>query len=149
MRGKAYGMAALDVYMTLRDATQAAGVVQPDYKVFDAPYYFTAYDNSVFIILKGGWFSSPEVKYVAGPRAGQTRESNQAYVEYCQKKADAVWGRLIPGSLFREPRFIPGTKRKKLPYTNLLGNEILGYVDEDGVHFYGHFETPHYHDFGY
>jgi hypothetical protein len=43
--------------------------------------------------------------------------------------------RLIPGGLFREPRFIQGTKRKTLPVWDENGRQI-GNIDEKGIHYY-------------
>jgi hypothetical protein len=49
--------------------------------------------------------------------------------------AEVTWGKYIPGGLFKEPRFIPGTERNRLPLTDESGSEI-GYIDEEGVHEY-------------
>jgi hypothetical protein len=133
--GVTRAVAGLNVYLTLRDAAQAAGIAQPDYVQIDAPYYFTAQDGSVFTIKMPGWFGSYKRNYVAGPRAGQTETITDFQFEVHKKVAEVTWGKYIPGGLFREPRFIPGTKRKSLPLTDERGNEI-GYIDEEGVHQY-------------
>jgi hypothetical protein len=104
----------------------------------DAPYYFTAPDGSVFVIEMPGWFGSYKRRFIAGPRAGLTLELSDSQFEVYKREAEATWGKYIPGSLFREPRFIPGTQRKKLPLTDEWLNEI-GYIDENGIHRY----SPH------
>jgi hypothetical protein len=133
----ARALAVGSVYMTLRDAAKAAGIAQPDYDVIEAKYYFVADDASVFTVERPGWFgwfSGPNRKYVAGPRAGQTEAITSADVAAYRREAEASWGRYIPGTLFREPRFIPGTQRRTLPLYE--GGLPTGYIDESGVHRY-------------
>jgi RHS repeat-associated protein len=136
--GTARVLAGLDAYLTFRDAAQAAGILKPDYDVITAPYYFVADDKSVFIIQKPpswfSWFSSYKQIFVAGPRTGQTEDiTNESFAKY-QEQAEAQWGKYIPGSWFRDPRFIPGTSRETLPLYD--GYNEIGYVDEEGVHRY-------------
>lgn len=136
--GVARGVAVANVYMTIRDVCKEAGIAQPDYEVRGKPYYFLADDGSVFIVEQYCWprsmFSSPRRRFLAGPREGQTQEITGAQVKAHRKEAEARWGRYIPGTLFREPRFIPGTERKTLPfYENGIPN---GYIDETGIHRY-------------
>lgn len=75
----------------------------------------------------------------AGPHKGQIEELTEAELTGYHDEAEAKWGNYIPGSLFREPRFIPGTERKILPLIELdtwssnYGQKI-GWVDENGVH---------------
>jgi hypothetical protein len=69
--------------------------------------------------------------------------SEESYDCY-QKKAEQKNGRYMPGSLFRNPNFIPGAERESLP----LNDEyvlIKGWIDEQGPH-----QTPEYraHPFG-
>jgi hypothetical protein len=55
-----------------------------------------------------------------------------------RKLAEEEWGKYIPGTLFAQPRFIPGKKRKSLPlmeYRQGIPFEA-GWIDEDGVHRY-------------
>jgi hypothetical protein len=82
-----------------------------------------------------GWFGSYKRSYVAGPRAGETEKTTESEFEVYKKVAEETWGKYIPGSLFREPRFIPGTQRQTLPLTDERGRNI-GYIDEAGVHRY-------------
>lgn len=138
--GVARCIAGLNIYMTFRDAAMAAGAnsLQP---LEHAPYYFTEGEN-IFIIKKPvltAIYSSYK-EYIAGPKAG-TKEyiTNKKRLEY-KKKAEAVWGKYIPGHLFRSPRFIPGTRRKSIPIINGCGEEE-GYIDEDGPHYV----TPFHH----
>lgn len=135
-------MGVLTVYLTARDALQAAGVLQPDYEaVAREMYHFVAEDGSVFIVSRAHLFSSFKREFVAGPRKGQTETISNAQVEEYQRLAEKEWGKYIPGTLFREPRFIPGTKRKSLPlirYKYGIPYEG-GRIDENGVH---HFEVP-------
>ena len=53
-------------------------------------------------------------------------------------QAEAEFGKYIPGSLLKEPRFIPGKQRKSLPLiTNPYGvPHEAGWIDEKGVHHY-------------
>jgi hypothetical protein len=75
--------------------------------------------------------SSPYIKYVAGPRAGETETITSADVEVYRQEGEKRWGKLIPGGLFREPRFKPGTERKTLPFYE--NGVRKGYVDENGI----------------
>ena len=119
-RGRSKGstgrvMAVLDVYMTARDALRAAGVLQPEFVVEEwAEYYFVAKDKSVFIILIP-WIGSSKMVFVEGPRKDQEKAISEATVDRFRRIAEKKWGRYIPGTLTREPRFIPGTERKALP----------------------------------
>ncbi len=130
-------LGALSVFLTLRDACQAAGVGRPDYVAVNAPYYFTDRDGSVFVVRVPGslnFWSSPSVLYVAGPRAGQTQPITNAEVRLYQLDAEIRYGRYIPGGFFRSPRFIPGTERRTLPLYE--GNREIGLIDEEGIHYY-------------
>ena len=134
-KGVARAFAGLNVYLTLRDAAQAAGIAQPDYETIEAPYYFTANDGSVYTVQEGGWFTDYKRNFVAGPRAGQSETISKDQYEGYAKEGEATWGKLIDGGLFSEPRFIPGTKRSSLPIMDEQGRNI-GYIDEKGVHRY-------------
>ena len=134
--------AVLNVYLVLRDALQAAGIAQPDYVVQEADYYFVAPDGSVFVIQLprdlwgiGAMIWNPVLKYVAGPRKGQSEEITWAQFDKYRQEAEVAWGRLIPGTLFRENRFIAGTKRKTLPLWN-ADHGLVGWIDESGEHYY-------------
>jgi hypothetical protein len=137
--GKATGraMGALTVYLTVREALQAAGILQPDYEVVEhETYHYVAEDGSVFIVWTGGLLTSAKREFVAGPRKGETEKISKEQVEAYRKQAEEEWGKYIPGSLLSEPRFIPGKKRKSLPlieYRNGVPFEA-GWIDEDGVH---------------
>jgi hypothetical protein len=130
-------MGALTVYLAARDALQATGVLQPDYDVAERKtYHFRAEDGSVFVVDPGGLLTSAKREYVEGPRKGQTKKITHAEVEQHRKQAEAEFGKYIPGSLFREPRFIPGKQLKSLPlitYPYGIPHEA-GWIDENGVH---------------
>ncbi len=130
-------MAALTVYLTARDALQAAGALQPDYEAeARETYHYVADDGSVFIVWPAGLFSGASREFVSGPRKGQTEKLASEDVEAYRKQAEEEWGKYIPSSLFSEPRFIPGKRRKSLPlieYRNGIRYDA-GWIDEDGVH---------------
>jgi hypothetical protein len=132
--------AALTVYTTLRAALQEAGAAQPDEVVIPADYYFVADDGSVFVIqYRNLWglarlVMDPWKQFVAGPRKGETQSITWAKADEYVKEAETIWGHLIPGKLFRQSRFIPGTNRSSLPLYN--ENGLVGWVDEDGEHYY-------------
>ncbi|HEX4147172.1 MAG TPA: HNH endonuclease [Pirellulales bacterium] len=132
-------MGALTAYMTARDALQAARVLKPDYDEYGhTTYHFIDKDGSDFIVVPGGWFSSPKREFVDGPRKGQSETITNDQVEAYRKQAEHDWGKLVPGSLLRDPRFIPGKKRKTLPlmiYEYGVPHEA-GWIDEEGVHRY-------------
>jgi RHS repeat-associated protein len=132
-------IAALTVYLTLRDAAQAAGMLPIDYVPDNAPYYFVGSDGSVFTVDDTSWYnfwSNPKRNYVAGPRSGQTEDITAADVESYKNEAEAVWGKFVPGNLFRDPIFIPGTQRSELPLTDEFGMP-KGWIDQYGPHEYG------------
>jgi hypothetical protein len=83
-------------------------------------------------------FSGATREFVAGPRKGQTEKITKEQVEEYRKQAEKEWGKYIPGSLFSEPRFIPGKKRKSLPWIeHRYGVPYeAGRIDEEGVHRY-------------
>jgi hypothetical protein len=114
-------------------------ILKPDYEVAEREtYHFRAEDGSVFIVQPGGLFSSAKRQYVEGPRKGQAEEITDAEVEQHRKQAEAEFGKNIPGSLFGEPRFIPGKQRSSLPliiYKYGIPHEA-GWIDEKGVHHY-------------
>ncbi len=135
-------MGALTVYLTARDALQAAGVLQPDYEVAEREtYHFVAEDGSVFVVKRATLFSSAEREFIAGPRKGDTETITGRQVDDYRKQAEKEWGEYVPGSLLSEPRFIPGSKRKSLPlieYRNGIPYDT-GWIDEKGVH---HYSSP-------
>ena len=129
-------MAIANVYLTLRDAFQAAGIVQPDYtEVGYAEYYFVADDGSVFTVQKGWLWGGTRV-FIAGPRKGQTESISSEDVQKHLHDAEEQWGHYIPGTLFREPRFIPGKQRTRLPFIKYKDGVPYeaGWIDETGVH---------------
>jgi hypothetical protein len=132
-------MGALTVYLAARDALQATGVLQPDYEAAEREtYHFRAEDGSVFVVHPSGLFSSAKREYVEGQKKGQTEKISDAEVEQHRKQAEAEFGKYIQGSLFKEPRFIPGKRRKSLPlitHPNGVPHEA-GWIDEEGVHHY-------------
>ena len=139
--GKVTGraLAAVTVYLTARDALQQAGVLQPDFAVLDdEEYRFVADDGSEFVVWPSGWFSSAKIEFVKGGRNGQTIAITDVQVEAYRRQAEARWGRYVPGGLFREPRFIPGTERSRLPlFREDYGvPQEVGWIDEQGVHYY-------------
>jgi hypothetical protein len=76
---------------------------------------------------------------VAGYWTGPVSEViTEAEVSKYREAAEAVWGKFVPGSLLRQPRFIPGTKRQRLPlFEDRHGvPHEAGWIDEDGVHYY-------------
>jgi hypothetical protein len=130
-------MGALSVYLTARDALQAMGKLEPSYEVTErALYHFAAVDGSVFYIQEGHWYSNPKRVFVAGPRKGKTETITSAQEDEYRRTAERKFGKYIPGSLFSQPRFIPGKQRKRLPvYDEWHGlRREIGWVDEKGVH---------------
>jgi hypothetical protein len=130
-----------DIYMTVRDALQAAGIAEADYSSLgEFDYTYVDEDGSVYVIEEPGWlnfFGSPKKKYIASPKKGKEETISQEEVEAHREEAEAKWGKFIPGNLFNEPRFIPGTERKTIPAFDFGPSGRLidsGYVDEDGVH---------------
>ncbi len=101
-------------------------------------YHFVDKDGSEFIVVPGGWLSTPKREFVAGPRMGQTEAITNDEAETYRKQAENEWGKYIPGSLLADPRFIPGRRRKTLP---LMIHDYgvpreAGWIDEKGVHRY-------------
>ena len=126
-----------DVYLTMRDAMQATGLLQPTYVVTDEfDYYFVADDNSVFVVREQDFWSPFKRVFISGPRAGQEEPIMRPEADMYQRTAEAIWGRYIKGTLFEGPRFIPGTERKYIDYTETRdGVEYkAGYIDEHGIH---------------
>ena len=116
---------AFTVYIVLRDALQAAGILEADYVVLESDYYFLAPDKSVFVIQLppnlwgiGGMIWNPERKYIAGPRKGESEEISWERLEQYRKEAEEVWGRLIPGYLIRQNRFIPDTMKDSTDFSS-------------------------------
>jgi len=141
-RGTARVMAAYTVYATLKEALQQTGHLQPDYEVNgEFAYYFVDKQGNVFVVQEAGWFTSAKRIYVAGPRAGESVSITSKEVERYRREGEKVWGKYIPGSLFREPRFIPGSARKRLDLIQVTDRGYrMGYIDEDGVHWYNNGE---------
>lgn len=138
----ARAMGALTVYLTARDALQAAGILQPSYEVAERDtYHYIAEDGSVFVVWTAGLFSNAKREFVAGPRKGQTETITSGQVEGYRKQAEKEWGKYIPETLFSGPRFIPGTKRKSLPLTGYKDGipYDAGWIDEKGSH---HYQVP-------
>jgi hypothetical protein len=132
-------MSALTVYLVSRDVLQISGVLKPDFEVTEREtYHFRADDGSEYVVNPGGWFSSPERRYVAGPKKGQIEKITNEEVEEHRKRAEAEFGKYIPGSLIKGPRFIPGKQRSSLPI--IIDKRGIphkaGWIDEDGVHYY-------------
>ena len=135
--GRAVG--ALTVYLAAHDALQTLGVLQPSYQVGDsAVYHFAADDGSIFVVHEGGWFSSPKIEFVAGPRKGQTEKLSSTEVEQYRNRAEQEFGKYIPGSLISQLRFIPGRQRTRLPlYDENRGvRREIGWIDASGVHYH-------------
>ncbi|MBI2823757.1 MAG: HNH endonuclease [Planctomycetia bacterium] len=135
----ARAMAALTVYLVARDALRAGGVLHPGYKVDqEETYHFAARDGSVFILYPAGLFSRARRDFIAGPRKGQTEKISNTQVDEYRKQAEEQWGRYIPGSLLKSPRFIPGKQRTSLPvFIDDRGiRREAGWIDEEGVHYY-------------
>lgn len=134
----ARGFGALSAYTNVRDALKAAGALEPDYEVAESEYYFVDSDGSVYYIQKrgpiGNLFDSPKKVFVAGPRAGEREAISSAEAQEHQEAGDAQWGKVIPGNLFEGPRFVPGTNRSRIPYTE--DGVPKGYLDKDGLHRY-------------
>jgi hypothetical protein len=59
-------------------------------------------------------------------------------VTFYRKQAEREWGKYDPGSLTREPRFFPGTKRKSIPYFEYKHGIRFeaGRIDQEGIHRY-------------
>src|SRR3954468_15936642 len=131
----ANAMTPLQVYLTLRDVLKETGIAEPDYIEIEADYFFVDEDGSVFVVQEAGWIYSAKKIFVAGPRVGEEETISTAKQTEYKKEAERVWGRYIPGGLFWQPRFIPGTERQSLPLYDENYFRI-GDVDEDGVHRY-------------
>ncbi len=130
-------MGALAVYLTARDALQAAGILQPNYEVEGSlAYHYVAEDGSVFVVTEGSWLKAPRRVFVAGRRRGQSEKISQAEVDEFRRIAEKEWGRYVPGSAFSEPRFYPGAQRKSLPYYIYKDGipREASWIDAQGVH---------------
>lgn len=138
--GVARGVAVVEAFMTARQALQAAGIGQPDFYVTERMTYHYTENGSVFIVERPGpldFFSSPRRRFVAGPRAGESETITQRQADAYRKQAERVYGRHIKGFWpFREERFIPGTKRDRLPIVDPCTGSEIGYLDENGHHYY-------------
>ena len=81
-----------------------------------------------------------------GPYAGKKFRMSDAVAEEYKKQAEAKFGRYIPGSLLREPRFLPGTERDSLPLFEIDPRSGIesesGYIDEMGIHRYPQPKSP-------
>jgi hypothetical protein len=110
-----------------------------------------AEDHSVFVVQTPGLLDyaaglvklgprwTARVSFITGPRKGQAEYISAAELAEFQQLAEAKFGKYIPGSLFRDPRFIPGTDRTTLPYYEIDfrgGMHLEGYIDETGIHRY-------------
>ena len=101
-------------------------------------YHFVDKNGSEFIVVPGGRFSSSKREFVDGPRKGQSETITSDEMDDYRKQAEDEWGKYIPGSLLKDPRFIPGKRRKTLPlmiYEYGVPREA-GWIDEEGVHRY-------------
>lgn len=105
------GIGILSVFLTLKDACEAAGINGTKYHEMNAPYYFTDGQGSVFTVQTPGLISqiwrNPQRSYVAGPKMGQTEDITSEQVEEYKQQAEKKWGKYIPGGIFTNPRFIP------------------------------------------
>lgn len=129
-------MAGLTVYLSARDALQAGGILKPSYEIDEwEEYHFAVPDGSIFRIERP-WFKSPRRTYIEGPKKGQSESITQKEVDEYRKMGEAEFGKYIPGSLIKDPRFIPGRQRKRLPLIQYRrGLEYdAGWIDEKGVH---------------
>jgi hypothetical protein len=130
-------MAALTIYLTARDTLQTLGALQPGYvSAGDAEYEFKDADGSTFVVKPAGWLSSAKREFTSGPRKGESETITKAEEDNYRAQAEKKWGKYIPGSLTKSPRFIPGTDRKTLPVYSEGGGLEVGWVDEEGVHYY-------------
>jgi hypothetical protein len=136
---KTRAIGALSVYLTARDVLQSAGALKPDYDEHGhITYQYVDKDGSEFIVVPGNRYSRPKREFVAGPRKGQAETITDAELNAYRKQGEEEWGKYIPGSLFRDPRFIPGRKRQTLPlFIDDHGvPREAGWIDEKGVHYH-------------
>lgn len=135
--GVARSVAVLDIYLTLKDALQAANVLHTPGTATDTfTYYFVAEDGSVFsVFVPIGWnfWGSPYIKFHTGPNAGGIQYITDEEAAGYLLEAESKYGRHIPGGSFCEDRFEPGTDRERLPLYSPDGWEI-GYIDAEGEH---------------
>ena len=137
--GSGRAMAALTVYLVARDTLQAAGVLGPDYEVLEREsYQFAAEDGSVFFVRPAGIFTNAKREFVDGPRKEDTETITNAQADEYRSQAETEWGRYVPGTPLSGPRFIPGTKRRRIPFfIHEYGvPREAGWIDENGVHRY-------------
>ncbi len=118
---------------------RAGGFLKPDYEIADAEVYqFRAEDGSAFVVKPGGLLRGGYREFIEGPRKGERESLSDKEVNDYRKRAEEKFGRYIPGTLLREPRFIPGKQRTTLPlitHPNGVPHEA-GWIDEKGVHYY-------------
>ena len=139
--GRATGrvMGALSVYTTVRDALQTLGVLYPGFvSAGDAEYPFDAPDGSKFIVIPAEGEQGATREFFSGPRKGQSEPITKEEEDQYRAQGEREWGKLIPGSIIKSPRFIPGTRRSTLP---IYGEERgvrrrIGWVDEKGIHYF-------------
>lgn len=140
----------LAIYLTIRDAAVATGIVNMNEPRGRIDYTFVAGDGSVFVVSPGHSGSrlpwgdgpmSPQRIYIGGPKKGRTEQITSAAVQDYQKQGDSVWGKYNRGGLFGTDTFTPGTHRQIIPWTNILGRPI-GWIDETGPHLFEEIPIP-------
>ena len=117
--------------MALRDIAEFTGEKYTE--VFAVAYFHDKLTNSVFWLESGNWIYSPRMHFVGGPLDGQEEIISSEEYKYYEEQYHQAYGRYIPGGLFRDPKFIPGSKRSTLPLYKSDGSGC-GYIDEDGPH---------------
>ena len=112
---------SLPTFISLFGPHSGSGVTQPDYR--DKPPTTTSkrmMGRCSWCMTRqpgtgSGAATRPTKNYVAGPLKGQSVPISRLKCIGYQMEAERVWGKLIPGNAFVEPRFIPGTQRQGLP----------------------------------
>ena len=147
-QSSAGAMAALNVYLVGRDVLQEGGALSKNYTIQQRESYVFQEKNTLypypFTVQPGPDSQSPGVKtYVGGYVKGLQETLSPAEVRTYQTQVEKKFGRYVPGNIFRDPRFEPGTHRQSIEIVDDRGFST-GYIDGKGVHSYSEVEAIRY-----
>ena len=130
-------LAIVNIYLVSREILMAAGAAKPHYEVSSYEQYrFGCADGSVYVVERKWWYFGKRIRFVDGPRNGEKVDISTAEYNAYKQQAEAKWGKYVPGGLFTEPTFMPGTDRKSLPLIRPQDGAEIGWIDEKGVHYH-------------
>jgi hypothetical protein len=82
----------------------------------------------------------PRRSTAVGMAPGQVQKINNLSVSIHRTIAEQKYGRYVPGNIFKEPKFIPGTDRQSIEYID-SGGFPAGTINDKGVHPYNASES--------